>query len=131
MIKCTIERVSNGFIFREVNDENGKEEGNIIIFEDGDPVEKNSTIVSTCFEEEIIPLKKLFLLLMGKFGVYNEQREKKALDVSIIDRYFYPLEDSLKELEELREKIIVLKREKNDILLEEIKKLKDSDNDNK
>lgn len=114
MSKCTIERINNGFIFREINEE-GKEEGNVIVFEDG-PITTQNVYATTDFEEEIVPLQKLFYTVMDFFGVYNKH-ERKALDISIVDRDYFPVEDSLEELTKLRAENKKLNMEK--VLLEQ------------
>lgn len=118
MSKCTIERINNGFIFRELK-EGGEEAGNTIVFEDG-PITTGNVYNTTDFEEEIVPLQKLFYTMMDYFGVYNSKHEKKALDISIVNRTDFPIEDSLEELKELREENEKLKIE-NIMLTEQTK----------
>jgi len=103
MSKCTIERINNGFIFREIN-EDGKEEGNVIVFEDGS-ITASTVYATSSFYEEIVPLQKLFYTVMDFFGVYNSKHEKKALDISIVDRNDFPVEDTIKELREENKKL--------------------------
>ena len=103
MSKCTIERINNGFIFREVNEE-GKEEGNVIVFEDG-PITTQTVYSTTSFEEEIVPLQKLFYTVMDYFGVFNSKHERKALDISIVNRNDFPVEDTIEELRKENEKL--------------------------
>jgi hypothetical protein len=107
MAKCSIERVNNGFILKEVP-ESEEEQGRTIIFEDGE-ITTNTIFNSSGFEEEIIPLQKLFFTVMDFFGLYNSKNEKKALDISIVDRKDFPVEDTIKDLkdenERLRERI--------------------------
>lgn len=109
MDRCLIERINNGFIFREVNEEL---EGKIIVFEDG-PITVRTVYNTTEFEEKIVPLQKLFYTIMDYFGVFNNKNERTALDISIVDREDFPIEDTIKSL-----------KEENEILMKENESLK-------
>lgn len=115
MFKCSIERINNGFILREVCEDN-KENGKVIVFEDG-PITVDRVYSTNAFEEEIVPLQKVFYSVMEFFGVYNSKHERKALDISIVDRDYFPVEDSLEELTKLRAENEKLNMEK--VLLEQ------------
>lgn len=97
MFKCSIERINNGFILREDNED--EEIGKVIVFEDG-PITSDRVYVTNDFEEEIVPLQKIFYCIMDFFGIYNSKHEKKALDISIVDRNDFPIEDTIKYLKE-------------------------------
>jgi len=109
MSKCIIERINNGFIFREIIKDESVE-SRVIVFEDG-PMREEDVYKTNAFEEEIAPLQKLFRTIMDYFGVHNSKQERKALDISIVDRKDFPIEDALKELKELREENEKLKFE--------------------
>lgn len=115
MLKCIIERENNGFIFKEFNEDKEKEDRRIV-FEDAQ-MTTEAVWAKTDFEEEIVPLQKLFYTIMDYFGVYNSKHERKALDISIIDRNNFPIEDMLKELKTENKD---LKKENEDLKCENI-----------
>lgn len=86
---CSIERVDNGFI---LICEDGNERVTVEVVQDRWEKDQDTE------EPKLRAMQDVFYEIMHFFGIYNEDHIKSALDISIVDREDFPVEDTLKNL---------------------------------